>query len=194
MSKRLKSDGFWVRGVDLKYPEFSATPADDFVVGDSVIRTSVACRSTGDLMRCISSPPIWAEPACIFYRAARCRDPAQLRPHKPEYARGLLSRRNIKRIFYSSSAAYIHRRTNWIRKSPNCAEDSAYPANPDSDYGREKLFSERLYWPFNAIAGWKCVSRDTTTSSDPKEAGTTVARRRRPPFAARSRSRRRAAK
>ena len=64
--RRLKDEGFWVRGVDLKYPEFSDTAADDFVVGD--LRDQYVCRQVMDrgLTRSISWPPIWAAPATFL--------------------------------------------------------------------------------------------------------------------------------
>ena len=59
------------------------------------------------------------------------------------------SKKSIKRIFYSSSACMYPEHNQLDPKNPNCEESSAYPANPDSEYGWEKLFSERLYLAFN---------------------------------------------
>ena len=55
---------------------------------------------------------------------------------------------NVKKIFYSSSACMYPEHNQLDPNNPNCEESSAYPANPDSDYGWEKLFSERLYFSF----------------------------------------------
>ena len=57
-------------------------------------------------------------------------------------------RRNSKRIFYSSSACMYPEYNQLDPENPNCEESSAYPANPDSEYGWEKLFSERLFLAF----------------------------------------------
>jgi nucleoside-diphosphate-sugar epimerase len=65
-------------------------------------------------------------------------------------------RRNVKNIFYSSSACMYPAYNQEDPDNPNCAEDSAYPANPDSEYGWEKLFSERLYLAFNRNYGMTC--------------------------------------
>ena len=65
-------------------------------------------------------------------------------------------RRNIKNIFYSSSACMYPAHNQEDPNNPNCAEDSAYPANPDSEYGWEKLFSERLYLAYNRNYGMNC--------------------------------------
>ena len=54
-------------------------------------------------------------------------------------------KRNIKRIFYSSSACMYPAHNQVDPNNPNCEESSAYPADPDSEYGWEKLFSERLF-------------------------------------------------
>ena len=65
-------------------------------------------------------------------------------------------KRNIKNIFYSSSACMYPEHNQLDPDNPNCREDSAYPANPDSEYGWEKLFSERLYLAYNRNHGMNC--------------------------------------
>ncbi len=65
-------------------------------------------------------------------------------------------KRNIKRVFYSSSACIYPEYNQEDPDNPNCAEDSAYPADPDSEYGWEKLFSERLYLAYNRNHGMEC--------------------------------------
>src|SRR5450432_1332740 len=65
-------------------------------------------------------------------------------------------KRNIKRIFYSSSACMYPEHNQLDPDNPNCAEDSAYPAAPDSEYGWEKLFSERLYLAYQRNRGIEC--------------------------------------
>jgi GDP-D-mannose 3', 5'-epimerase len=65
-------------------------------------------------------------------------------------------RRNVKRVFYSSSACIYPAYNQRDPDNPNCAEESAYPADPDSEYGWEKLFSERLYLAYNRNHGMDC--------------------------------------
>jgi len=65
-------------------------------------------------------------------------------------------RRNVKNVFYSSSACMYPSHNQEDPDNPNCVEDSAYPANPDSEYGWEKLFSERLYLAYNRNYGMNC--------------------------------------
>ena len=95
------------------------------------------------------------------------------------------SRKAVKRVFYSSSACIYPERNQLDPDNPNCEESSAYPANPDSEYGWEKLFSERLYLAFNRNYGWMSVSRASTTSSARWAAGREGGKRRPPPCAAR---------
>jgi GDP-D-mannose 3', 5'-epimerase len=142
--KRLKREGFWVRGVDLKFPSFSETDADDFIVGDlrefEVAREAIDCRFdeiyqlaadmggagyifTGD------------NDADVMYNSAQIN----LNVLEACY------RRNSKRIFYSSSACIYPQYRQLDSNNPGLAESDAYPAAPDSEYGWEKLFSERLY-------------------------------------------------
>ena len=63
------------------------------------------------------------------------------------------SRTGVKNIFYSSSACMYPEHNQLDKSNPNCEESSAYPANPDSEYGWEKLFSERLFMAFNRNYG-----------------------------------------
>jgi len=145
--KRLKKEGFWVRGVDLKYPEFSETEADDFVIGD--LRDPYICRYVVD------------QPFDEVYQLAADMGGAGFvfigeNDADIMHNSGLINlniveacyKRNIKRIFYSSSACIYPEYNQKDPDNPNCAEDSAYPAYPDSEYGWEKLFSEHLYLSF----------------------------------------------
>ncbi|TVL98267.1 MAG: NAD-dependent dehydratase [Candidatus Brocadia sp. WS118] len=142
--KRLKKEGFWVRGVDLKYPEFAETAADDFVIGD--LRDQQICRSIVD------------QPFNEVYQLAADmggagyiftgENDADIMHNSATINLNMLDvcyKRNIKRIFYSSSACMYPEYNQMDPDNPKCSEDSAYPANPDSEYGWEKLFSERLY-------------------------------------------------
>jgi nucleoside-diphosphate-sugar epimerase len=142
--KRLKDDGFWVRGVDLKYPRFSATAADDFIVGD--LRDMSVCREAVNT-RFDEVYQLAADMGGAGYvftgenDAEIMHNSAQINLNMLEACR----RRDTWRIFYSSSACIYpeHRQTD--PNIPGLAEVDAYPAAPDSDYGWEKLFSERLY-------------------------------------------------
>lgn len=142
--KRLKDEGCWVRGVDLKFPRFAATAADDFIVGDlreqSLVREVVDTRF--DEVYQLAADMGGA--GYIFtgeHDADVMHNSATINLNMVEACR----RRNIQRIFYSSSACMYPEYNQMDPDNPMCSEDSAYPAAPDSEYGWEKLFSERLY-------------------------------------------------
>ncbi len=144
MVKRLKAEGFWVRGVDLKFPEFSPTAADDFIQGD--LRDPVTCRAAVD-RRFDEVYQFAADMGGAGFVFTGEND-ADIMHNSALINLNMLEacqRRNVKRVFYSSSACMYPERNQLDPENPNCAEDSAYPAEPDSEYGWEKLFSERLY-------------------------------------------------
>src|SRR5215469_8667636 len=150
--KRLKRDGFWVRGVDLKFHEFAESEADDFVVGD--LRDQGICRAIVD--RCFDEVYQLAADmggaGYIFtgeHDADLMHNSATINLNVVDACR----KRNVKRVFYSSSACMYPAYNQENPDNPNCAENSAYPAAPDSEYGWEKLFSERLYLAFNRNHG-----------------------------------------
>lgn len=142
--KRLKKEGYWVRGVDLKYPEFAKSEADDFVIGD--LRDQLLVRRVID--RGFEE---------IYQLAADMGGAGFVFTGENDadimYNSGLINmnvlheayNRNVKKIFYSSSACMYPEYNQMDPDNPKTAEDSAYPANPDSEYGWEKLFSEHLY-------------------------------------------------
>jgi len=150
--RRLKNEGFWVRGVDLKYPRFSSTDADDFVLGD--------LRSQALVSRVIDGPfdevyQLAADMGGAGYIFTGEHD-ADVMHNSATINLNVLDacfRRNIKRIFYSSSACIYPQYNQLDPDNPMCAEESAYPAAPDSDYGWEKLFSERLYLAYQRNHG-----------------------------------------
>src|SRR6266568_1096185 len=150
--KRLKKEGYRVRGVDLKYPKFSETVADDFVIGD--LRDSLVCRGVVD-RRFDEVYQLAADmggAGFIFTGendADIMHDSALININMLETC----ARRNVKRVFYSSSACIYPEYNQLDPENPKCSEDSAYPAAPDSEYGWEKLFSERLYLAFNRNYG-----------------------------------------
>jgi nucleoside-diphosphate-sugar epimerase len=153
--ERLKSEGFWVRGVDLKFNEFRETSADDFVVGD--LREQSLCREVVDRKfdEVYQLAADMGGAGYIFtgeHDADVMHNSATINLNIAESCH----RRNIKRIFYSSSACMYPAYNQEDPDNPNCAEDSAYPAAPDSEYGWEKLFSERLYLAYNRNYGMQC--------------------------------------
>jgi nucleoside-diphosphate-sugar epimerase len=142
--KRLKAENFWVRGIDLKFPEFSPTVADDFIIGD--LRDPGVCRDAVD-RRFDEVFQLAADMGGAGYVFTGEHD-ADIMHNSATINLNMLEacrRRNVKRIFYSSSACIYPERNQLDPNNPNCSEASAYPAAPDSEYGWEKLFSERLY-------------------------------------------------
>jgi nucleoside-diphosphate-sugar epimerase len=145
--KRLKREGFWVRGVDLKFPRYAATVADDFVIGD--LRDPAVCRDVIDL-RFEEIYQLAADMGGAGFVFTGEND-ADIMHNSALVNLNVLEaahRRNCRRIFYSSSACMYPEHNQTDPERPNCEESSAYPANPDSEYGWEKLFSERLYLAF----------------------------------------------
>lgn len=144
---RLKKEGYWVRGVDLKYPEFSETSADDFIIAD--LRKQSSYKDIFDV-----------EFDVLFQLAADMggagfvftgdndadilHNSALINLNTVENAVA----HKIEKVFYSSSACIYPEYNQLDPQNPKCSEDSAYPAAPDSEYGWEKLFSERLYLSF----------------------------------------------
>jgi nucleoside-diphosphate-sugar epimerase len=146
--RRLKGEGFWVRGVDLKYPQFSPTAADDFVIGD--LRDSDVCRSVVD-QRFDEVYQLAADMGGAGFVFTGDND-ADIMHNSALINLNMVEafyKRNIRRIFYSSSACMYPKYNQEDPSTPKTAEESAYPAQPDSEYGWEKLFSERLYLAFH---------------------------------------------
>ena len=171
MVNRLVSEGYWVRGVDLKYPEFSPTQANEFVIGDlrdaeTVRRVIRFSGYQGNYYNQIEDK--FSNPFDEIYQFAAdmggagfiftgendadiMHNSAQINLHllneQLDYNR--LKQENKTKIFYSSSACMYPEHNQLDPNNPDCREESAYPAAPDSEYGWEKLFSERLYFAFN---------------------------------------------
>ncbi len=149
---RLKKEEFWVRGVDLKYPEFSETQADDFVIGD--LRDPQVCRSVVD-RNFDEVYQLAADMGGAAYVFTGNND-ANVMHNSALINLNMLTachERKAKRIFYSSSACMYPEYNQLDPDNPKTAEDSAYPAQPDSEYGWEKLFSERVYLAFHRNYG-----------------------------------------
>lgn len=142
--RRLKQDGHWVRGVDVKPPQYGDSAADEFVVGD--LRDPTLCH------RVVNSGfdevyQLAADMGGAGYIFTGANDAGIMHNSAMVNLNVLEACRQhgAGRIFYSSSACVYPQNNQSDPEHPVCREDSVYPANPDSDYGWEKLFSERLY-------------------------------------------------
>ena len=166
--KRLKEEGFWVRGVDLKRPEFEPTFADDFLTYDLRDPRNVEAVMRlegyqGYPLPCQYHRHPFSEDLAfdeVYQLAADMggagyiftgendanvmHNSAMINLNVAEWA----VKHKVKRVFYSSSACMYPEHNQLDPDNPNCEESSAYPANPDSEYGWEKLFSERLFLAF----------------------------------------------
>ena len=175
MVKRLKSEGYWVRGVDKKATEFSKTEADEFVYGDLTDRDFVrrVLEYKGDRGNFYNDVPYrYIQPFDEIYQFAADMGGAGFvftgendadimhnsvlinlnvleEQRKLNDAKG----KNTTKIFYSGSACMYPEHNQLDPDNPDCREESAYPANPDSEYGGEKLFSERLYFAYHRNYG-----------------------------------------
>ena len=159
MVKRLKDEGYWVRGIDLKEPEFSATAADEFFTRD--LRNQQAVRDSLSL----SAPDFAFDEIYQFaadmggagfvftgdHDADIMHNSATINLNVLDTQREInqANRINKTKLFYSGSACMYPEHNQLDPNNPNCEESSAYPANPDSEYGWEKLFSERLFLSYH---------------------------------------------
>ena len=195
MVKRLKKEGYWVRGVDLKSPEFSDTEADEFVRGDLRDKSFVerVIQYKGEQGNFYESVPYrYIEPFHEIYQFAADmggagfiftgENDADIMQNSASINLNLLDAQQklnetfdgsegwsecnrpcldwITKIFYSSSACMYPEYNQLDPDNPDCREESAYPAAPDSEYGWEKLFSERLYLTYSRNYGMPvCVAR-----------------------------------
>lgn len=153
--KQLKKEGFWVRGVDLKFNEYAETTADDFVIGD--LRDPYFCRQMTD-RRFDEVYQLAADMGGAGYIFTGEND-ADIMHNSATINLNMVDachKRTISNVFYSSSACMYPAYNQEDPENPNCKEDSAYPAAPDSEYGWEKLFSERLYLAYNRNHGMNC--------------------------------------
>lgn len=145
--RRLKREGYWVRGADWKEPQFSKTEADDFMTGDlsdQVFAKKVFDRPFDEVYQLAAD---MGGAGYVFtgdHDADIMRVSAAVNINVLNYGRAS----GMKKIFYSSSACIYPAYNQEDPDNPKCSEDSAYPAAPDSEYGWEKLFSERLYLSF----------------------------------------------
>ncbi len=175
MVKRLRSEGYWVRGVDLKHPEYSASHANEFIVGDlrDVNLVKRCVRFTGYLGNFYKDIiDKFAEPFDEIYQFAAdmggagfvftgendadiMHNSVTINLNVLEEQRKLkeIVKQNKTKIFYSGSACMYPEYAQEETNNPGLRENDAYPAAPDSEYGWEKLFSERLYFAYNRNHG-----------------------------------------
>ncbi len=148
---RLRDEGYWVRGVDLKENEFGNTHADEFHLGD--LRDPKVAKSMVEGMDEVYQ--LAADMGGAGYIFTGDND-AHVMHNSALCNLNVLDaslHANVGKIFYSSSACMYPEYNQMDPDNPKCAEDSAYPAMPDSEYGWEKLFSERLYLTYNRNHG-----------------------------------------
>ena len=170
MVKRLKDEGYWVRGVDLKHPEFSRHQADEFVIGDlrdkSFVNRVVEWKGwQGNFFNSIPYKMIESFDEIYQFAADMGgagyiftgENDADIMHNSATINLNLLDaivkaqreNRSTPKVFYSSSACAYPSHIQEDVDNPGLKEEDAYPANPDSDYGWEKLFSERLYLAYS---------------------------------------------
>jgi nucleoside-diphosphate-sugar epimerase len=141
--KRLKAEGNWVRAVDLKQHEYFTPPADEFIIGDLRDQRLVA-NVVENIDEVYQFAADMGGAGYIFtgeHDADVMHNSATINLNMLHYG----VKAGVRRFFYSSSACIYPERNQMDALTPDCSEDSAYPAAPDSEYGWEKLFSERLY-------------------------------------------------
>ena len=147
MVNRLKKEGYWVRGVDLKHTEFSETSADEFIIGDlrdiNVVKNVID--QDMDLLYQFAADMGGAGYIFTGDNDANVMHNSGLINFNVTFE---ATKKKVKKVFYSSSACMYPAHNQEDPENPMCAEHSAYPAAPDSEYGWEKLFSERLYMAF----------------------------------------------
>ena len=170
MVKRLRSEGYWVRGVDLKRPEFSDTEANEFIQGDlrdvDFVRRCIRFSGhLGNFYQQIAEK--FMQPFDEIYQFAADmggagfvftgENDADIMHNSVTINLNVLDEQrkfnetvgNRTKIFYSGSACMYPEHNQLDPDNPDCREESAYPADPDSEYGWEKLFSERLYFAYH---------------------------------------------
>jgi nucleoside-diphosphate-sugar epimerase len=141
--KRLKAEGFWVRAVDLKRHEFSDSPADEFIQGD--LRDQAFVRDVVDGIDVVYQLAADMGGARYIFTGEHDADVMHNSASINLNCLHFGVKAGVKKVFYSSSACIYPEYNQKDALNPKCSEDSAYPAAPDSEYGWEKLFSERLY-------------------------------------------------
>ena len=149
---KLKNLGYWVRGVDIKYHEFKKTDANEFIIADlrNFESVNLVIDNTIDEVYQLAADMGGAE---FVFSGENDSDIMHNSALINLHVCDICVKKNIKKVFYSSSACMYPEHNQLDPNNPNCEESSAYPANPDSEYGWEKLFSERLYLAYNRNKG-----------------------------------------
>ena len=139
MVKRLKSEGNWVRGVDLKNTEFAETEADDFIIGDlrDPLLVEKVIDQDLDLLYQFAADMGGAGYIFVGDNDANVMHNSALINLNTAHES---VKKGVKKLFYSSSACMYPEHNQLDPDNPNCEESSAYPADPDSEYGWEKNF------------------------------------------------------
>jgi len=151
MVKRLKAEGNWVRAVDLKLHEYATPQADEFILGD-LRDQDLAARVVEGIEEVYQFAADMGGAGYIFtgeHDADVMHNSATINLNTLHFG----VKAGVRKFFYSSSACMYPEHNQTDPLSPNCSEDSAYPAAPDSEYGWEKLFSERLYMAYRRNYG-----------------------------------------
>jgi nucleoside-diphosphate-sugar epimerase len=173
--KRLRSEGYWVRGVDLKYPEFSLSEANEFVQGDlkdvNFVERVIQFKGyLGNFYHFVASQYLDTFDEIYQFAADMggagyvfsgendadiMHNSATINLNVLEAVRQFNDFKSVNKtkIFYSSSACMYPEHNQLDPNNPDCSEESAYPAAPDSEYGWEKLFSERLFFAYHRNYG-----------------------------------------
>lgn len=159
MVKRLKGEGYWVSGVDLKEPEFSPSQADEFSLMDlrdpGLVNNALSCKITNSTFDAVYQFAADMGGAGFVFSGEHDADimhnSATINLNVLDSQQRLNSRLGVNKtkLFYSSSACMYPEHNQLEPENPDCKESSAYPANPDSEYGWEKLFSERLFLSYH---------------------------------------------
>ena len=149
---KLKEQDFWVRGVDLKYPQFSKTSADDFAIGDLTCPGFVKSVIPEGIDELYQLAADMGGAGYIFSGENDAKVMHNSALINLNIAHESINKK-VKKVFYSSSACVYPEHNQLDPNNPNCSEESAYPAAPDSEYGWEKLFSERLYLAYKRNFG-----------------------------------------
>ena len=151
----LKNKGFYVIGADLKFPEYSQTDADEFYIMDLRDPQNVAKLITEDIYEIYQLAADMGGAGYIFtgeHDADIVHNSAMINLNILHE----MTSKCVSRVFYTSSACMYPSYNQEDPDNPLLSEESAYPANPDSEYGWEKLFSERLYMSFSRNYGIRC--------------------------------------
>jgi len=156
MVKKLKKEGHWVRAVDLKYPDFSESLADEFIVGDLTdqrVASQVFLLDTGDRLDEVYAFASWMGGAGVIFSgdndADILRNSLMIDINTAHYA----AKHGVKKLFFSGSACCYNADLQLDTNNTGLSESCDYPANPDSDYGFGKLTSERVYQAYNRNYG-----------------------------------------